>query len=774
MKRILYALLTACMFLLMPEARATHVAGGEISYEHLGGMQYRVILVLYRDMSPGTAGLGATASIQVRSSCFAQYNFTANRVNPPGATPAGDGGVLTPGFDDCVTPGTPGYVPISMHYYVGTTTIPNLCADIRFSYSTCCRSGCIDNLAACAPFNCGGNCPDGTYVEAFLNNTNGHNTSPQFQTAAAKAFCTNSYFVWAHPTVEPDGDSVKYDFTSPMEAGGAGGVALPFAAGYSATNPITTAPGSGGIVVNNQTGSFSFTTSNQQEICVVAIIVREYRYNTNLQAWEFVGSSMRDMQITVAATCAAAVREGPKIDITRPGYGQDTIPNDWKGQLAGVKVSNDSVMNPNTGQYDYLVPVVAYQCGDSTITMYFDTDIQCESISPDGTDFRVIGPDSVARPVIGTIDNCSIDFTTNYVELQLYKPLTVNGLYTVYIKKGNDGNTLTNECGFELQEFYSMLVDVQNCFTPVFDMKNVTVDTNWTIRVQYDFDTNSFPTHLFTGVEIYRSDDNGGTYNKLTTFTGPNAFNNKEWTDFSVGPGEVENFRYRYRIKGVVNQEVYPETRNITSINLDTITGPDPSVLQLAWNRYNGWLNVNYQVMFSDNPDDPASWAPVTGQGINPTIDTNFTFTIPEDSGCYALRIDGINFSNTTYVSQSNWEQFCVTPEDSVIPPPDPPVMPDTVVVPNVFTPNGDNQNDLFVIRNVETWSNGSLQVFNRWGALVYETNDVVNTIWDGTDMNSGTVLADGVYFYMLTVGDADTGWKDSKQGTVTIFSGGL
>jgi gliding motility-associated-like protein len=100
--------------------------------------------------------------------------------------------------------------------------------------------------------------------------------------------------------------------------------------------------------------------------------------------------------------------------------------------------------------------------------------------------------------------------------------------------------------------------------------------------------------------------------------------------------------------------------------------------------------------------------------------------------------------------------------------------MPDTVVVPNVFTPNGDNQNDLFVIRNVETWSNGSLQVFNRWGALVYETNDVVNTIWDGTDMNSGTVLADGVYFYMLTVGDADTGWKDSKQGTVTIFSGGL
>ena len=38
---------------------------------------------------------------------------------PPGTVPAGDGGVLTPGFDDCVSPGTQGYVPVSMHYYKG-------------------------------------------------------------------------------------------------------------------------------------------------------------------------------------------------------------------------------------------------------------------------------------------------------------------------------------------------------------------------------------------------------------------------------------------------------------------------------------------------------------------------------------------------------------------------------------------------------------------------------------------------------------------------------
>lgn len=758
------------LMVFAPKAHATHLAGAEISYEHIAGMQYKVTLVLYRDMSPGTAGLGGTANIQITSSCFGNTSVSGTRILPPGLTPAGDGGVLTPGFDDCVTPGTQGYVPVSMHYYEGTVSLPGLCSDIRFSYSTCCRSGCIDNLAACAGLVCGNNCPDGTYVEAFLNNTNGHNTSPQFLTAAAKAFCTNSYFVWSHPTLEPDNDSVTYGFTDPME-GGAN--TLPFAAGYSVNQPITTAPGTGGIQVNAQTGTFSFTTSNQQEICVAAIIVREYRWNSNLSAWEFVGSSMRDMQLTIAATCAAAVREGPKIDINQPGYGQDTIPNDWKGDRAGVRVSNDSVLNPNTGAYDYMVPVVAYQCGDSTITMFFDSDIQCESISPDGTDFRVIGPDSVARPVIGVGDNCGIDFTTDFVELKLYKPLTVNGTYTVYIKKGNDGNTLTNECGFELQEFYTMLVEVDNCFQPVFNMTNVTVDTNWTIRVQYEFDTNSFPTHLYTGVEIYRSDDNGGTYQYLGSHLGQSSFVNREWTDFSVGPGEVEWNNYRYRIRGIVNQEIYPETRSITSIRVDTVANGASTDMQLAWNRFDGWLNVNYEVMVSSDPKDPNSWAPVAGQGINPTIDTNFTYALPEDSGCYALRIDAINFSNPNLVSESNWEQFCIIPQDSVIPPPEPPVLPDTVVVPNVFTPNGDNQNDFFVIQNVETWDEGNLQIFNRWGAMVYESNDATTIPWDGKDQGSGGIVADGVYFYILNVKDYDTGLSDTKQGTVTVFGVG-
>lgn len=68
--------------------------------------------------------------------------------------------------------------------------------------------------------------------------------------------------------------------------------------------------------------------------------------------------------------------------------------------------------------------------------------------------------------------------------------------------------------------------------------------------------------------------------------------------------------------------------------------------------------------------------------------------------------------------------------------------------LPNVFTPNGDGDNDLFTPfpgwRFVESID---LKVFNRWGNVVMETqNPAIN--WDGTDVLTGKVLNDGVYLY--------------------------
>tara|TARA_B100000508_G_scaffold118450_1_gene98519 strand:- start:29009 stop:33682 length:4674 start_codon:yes stop_codon:yes gene_type:complete len=71
------------------------------------------------------------------------------------------------------------------------------------------------------------------------------------------------------------------------------------------------------------------------------------------------------------------------------------------------------------------------------------------------------------------------------------------------------------------------------------------------------------------------------------------------------------------------------------------------------------------------------------------------------------------------------------------------------VVVPTGFTPNGDGINDLLVITALSNYTTVKLNVFNRYGNLVYES-DQYNNDWDGTNSKNGMELPDGTYFYTL------------------------
>ena len=80
----------------------------------------------------------------------------------------------------------------------------------------------------------------------------------------------------------------------------------------------------------------------------------------------------------------------------------------------------------------------------------------------------------------------------------------------------------------------------------------------------------------------------------------------------------------------------------------------------------------------------------------------------------------------------------------------------------NVFTPNGDGINDVLRFDLLELYDGNTLQVFNRWGKLVYEDGDYQND-WNGGDLKEGT------YFYILDIGDP-SGRQDIFKGTVTIL----
>ncbi|MBL7873564.1 MAG: gliding motility-associated C-terminal domain-containing protein [Cyclobacteriaceae bacterium] len=79
------------------------------------------------------------------------------------------------------------------------------------------------------------------------------------------------------------------------------------------------------------------------------------------------------------------------------------------------------------------------------------------------------------------------------------------------------------------------------------------------------------------------------------------------------------------------------------------------------------------------------------------------------------------------------------------------------LIIPNIFTPNGDGFNDLLVILNLPASS--KLSITNRWGKEVYSATDYQNN-WNGGD------VVDGLYYYRLVVnGEAVTGWIEILRG---------
>jgi gliding motility-associated-like protein len=71
--------------------------------------------------------------------------------------------------------------------------------------------------------------------------------------------------------------------------------------------------------------------------------------------------------------------------------------------------------------------------------------------------------------------------------------------------------------------------------------------------------------------------------------------------------------------------------------------------------------------------------------------------------------------------------------------------------MPTGYSPNNDGYNDAFVVHGIEAYPDNHLQVFNRWGNLVYDVDDYKNT-WQGTGKTTGGPLPDGTYFVILTI----------------------
>ncbi|HWB64995.1 MAG TPA: gliding motility-associated C-terminal domain-containing protein, partial [Chitinophagales bacterium] len=166
---------------------------------------------------------------------------------------------------------------------------------------------------------------------------------------------------------------------------------------------------------------------------------------------------------------------------------------------------------------------------------------------------------------------------------------------------------------------------------------------------------------------------------------------------------------------------------------------PDTVALPLGGSQA---VQVNY--LNANNPS--YDWNPVIGLSCadcpNPTVNT---YT----PGVYTVTVSMVNGSSICYGTATLY--VTVGPHSPVF-------------IPNSFSPNGDGNNDVFLIygQDIKTID---LKVFNRWGELVYQTNNQFAG-WDGT--YKGQLQNPGVFTYEAVVTFLDD-TKFEKAGSITL-----
>ncbi len=152
---------------------------------------------------------------------------------------------------------------------------------------------------------------------------------------------------------------------------------------------------------------------------------------------------------------------------------------------------------------------------------------------------------------------------------------------------------------------------------------------------------------------------------------------------------------------------------------------------------------------------DAVTLNPVTSTGNNLSFiwsPTTFLTSAPNVQSVVSLPTADI-----TYTLEATSQDGCKATDDLFIK-----VVKD-FVVPNAFSPNGDAINDTWIIDNLALYPEHRLQIYNRYGQLLYDTKQYT-TPWNGTI--KGTPMPVGTYYYVITLGSK----RAPKKGSVSII----
>jgi len=132
------------------------------------------------------------------------------------------------------------------------------------------------------------------------------------------------------------------------------------------------------------------------------------------------------------------------------------------------------------------------------------------------------------------------------------------------------------------------------------------------------------------------------------------------------------------------------------------------------------------------------------------------SFTFLADGTPDIINIMDSNFKNCLMVETTNLDH-CSAPE----------IVLEDIIIPNIFSPNNDGINDDWTVEFYNGSKIISCKIYNRWGNLIYISEQGTTPIWDGTF--NGKTLNSGVFVYKIIYQSANNE-INMKLGDVTIF----
>ncbi|WP_257670518.1 T9SS type B sorting domain-containing protein, partial [Parapedobacter tibetensis] len=296
--------------------------------------------------------------------------------------------------------------------------------------------------------------------------------------------------------------------------------------------------------------------------------------------------------------------------------------------------------------------------------------------------------------------------------------------------------------------------DCPDCVTPPLpplpasDLKvTKTVDNNSPLidtEVVFTIEVSNAGPNDATGVEVVDKLPSGYTFVSHETATGSYDETSGIWAVGNLTNGGNALLRitalvnpsgdYRNTAQITGNEQDPEEDDNDDEVTLIPVHPPEAEDDEMV-----GKANENIVIPVVTN-DEGATY-PLDPSSIEIISQPQHGTVVVNADGTVTYRPNHGYVGNDTFTyrvkdSEGNWSNVAVV---SIT------VEANPLKIPNVFTPNGDGQNDLFEIVGIEGFDRVELTIFNRWGNEVYRHRDYNNT-WDGKDLTEGT------YFYILTL----------------------